>query len=158
MLFMLLLSISNSHGRALFFPFISQRCESWFGHVSVCVPFLLSSLNIFWIPWNSWVNIWVSRVLLPLLFGWWHQQAQAACPPLPNSGPPCFYPESCSSQLELKTSKADVVGSQTNCLIEKIAFLVVFCFSWSSFLAPCFLWLLGTDLSLAICSQQLAIP
>lgn len=47
-------------------------------------------------------------------------------PLLPNPGPPRFYPESCSGQLEVGTSQVDAVGRQTNYLIENMAFLVVF--------------------------------
>lgn len=45
-------------------------------------------------------------------------------PPLPNPGP-CFYPESCSGQLELRTSEVDYVERQSNFLIDNMALLVV---------------------------------
>lgn len=65
------------------------------------------------------MNIWASRVLLPLLDV---DDSTSRHKP----GPRCFYPESRSGQLKVGASRVDAVGRQANCLIENMAFLVVF--------------------------------
>lgn len=106
-------------------PF-SLRRESQFCHLSVRVPVSLSSQNIFWIPGNSWVNIWVCRVLLSRLSVDDSTSRRRLPPPLPNPAPYGFYAESYSSQLKVGTPQVDAVGTQTNCLIENMTYLVAF--------------------------------
>lgn len=96
LLILLFLSTSNNPGKALFFPHLSEMWKQILS-LSVRVPFFHSPPNIFWVRWNSWVNIWVSSVLLPLLGVDDNTSRRMLPPPLPSPGPPGFYPESAPS-------------------------------------------------------------
>lgn len=85
-------------------------------------------------PWTSFASLgtagWTSgRVGCCCLFMVMMAPAGTGChpPPLPNPGPLCFYPESCSGQLKLTTSQWEF-----------------WLFFPPSFLASCSLYLSGT--------------